>query len=218
MQLQLFIRALLLCLFPLAVNGFYYYSNGGESKCFNKELSKDAILRTSYSVQIFDSQANDYIDPASNQVNVVVDVLEVFDDNHRVVHQTRGSSGEFTFNAIESGEHLICLQPRMSGWLARSKTKVNVEFQVGSGSEIDSKKKEAMQVLHQRVIDLIDKAMSIRGEQTLVREREAQFRDTSERTNSSAMWWAIITLIVMGGVSFWQLHHLRSFFVKQKVL
>lgn len=218
-MLHFFIQILFLCWLPLTVNGFYFYSNGGERKCFYKELSKDALLKASYSVQIYDFSSGSYINPSANDLVVTIDVLDVFDDNHRVAHhQSMPAAGDYKFKAIESGEHKLCFQTNLKGWLAKSKIKVNIEFQVGTGPEIDLDKKDTMQLLEQRVSDLIDKVAGIRNEQTLVREREAQFRDTSERANSSVMWWSIITLIVLAVICFWQLNHLRTFFVKQKVL
>lgn len=48
-------------------------------------------------------------------------------------------------------------------------------------------------------------------------EREAEFRDQSESTNARVIRWMIIQLIVLGGTCAWQLSHLRSFFIKQKL-
>ena len=48
-------------------------------------------------------------------------------------------------------------------------------------------------------------------------EREAEFRDQSESTNSRVIRWMIIQLVVIGGTCAWQLSHLRSFFIKQKL-
>lgn len=51
----------------------------------------------------------------------------------------------------------------------------------------------------------------------LVQEREAEFRDQSESTNGRVVRWIIIQLIVIGVTCAWQLSHLRSFFIKQKL-
>ncbi|AET40556.1 Erp1p Ecym_6171 [Eremothecium cymbalariae DBVPG len=217
MYLKTFIQFLVLCCLQLHVNGFYFYTNGGERKCFHKELSKDTILKTYYQVQAYDMDTHRY-KKANNELSLIIDVEEVFDDNHRVAHETAPSTGTYTFNAVDSGEHKICFQPHFQGWLARTKTKVEVNFEVRSGSYLDTKKEGTIQYLHQLVLSLNDKAAEIKREQDLVRERESKFRDTSERANSCAAWWAIITLIVLGTTCFWQVNHLRTFFVKQKVL
>ena len=48
-------------------------------------------------------------------------------------------------------------------------------------------------------------------------EREAEFRDQSESTNARVIRWILIQLTVLGISCAWQLSHLRSFFIKQKL-
>ena len=50
-----------------------------------------------------------------------------------------------------------------------------------------------------------------------LQEREAEFRDQSELTNSRVVRWSILQLIVLGITCAWQLTHLRAFFIKQKL-
>lgn len=52
---------------------------------------------------------------------------------------------------------------------------------------------------------------------TSLQEREAEFRDQSEHTNSRVVRWTLIQLVVLGVTCVWQLSHLRSFFIKQKL-
>lgn len=53
---------------------------------------------------------------------------------------------------------------------------------------------------------------------TIIQEREAEFRDQSESTNSRVVRWTLIQLAVLGVTCAWQLTHLRAFFVKQKLV
>lgn len=50
-----------------------------------------------------------------------------------------------------------------------------------------------------------------------LQEREAEFRDQSETTNTRVIRWILIQLAVLGVTCAWQLSHLRSFFIKQKL-
>jgi hypothetical protein len=50
-----------------------------------------------------------------------------------------------------------------------------------------------------------------------LQEREAEFRDQSEATNSRVVRWALMQLAVLSLACAWQLSHLRSFFIKQKL-
>ena len=200
-------------------NAFYVFMTGGERKCFSKELSKDTLLNGKYILQAYDAAIDGYRDASVNELGIMLDVEEVFDDNHRVVHQKGAASGEFTFVALESGEHKICFQAQSSGWIAKVKTKLDVSFEVGSDiKQLDSKLKGTQKTLQNKVNILHAKVSEIKREQALVREREATFRDISESVNSNVMFWFVIQIIVLGLTCFWQLKHLKGFFVKQKIL
>lgn len=56
-----------------------------------------------------------------------------------------------------------------------------------------------------------------RREANAPQEREAEFRDHSEATNSRVIRWIVIQLVILTGTTAWQLSHLRSFFIKQKL-
>jgi hypothetical protein len=58
-----------------------------------------------------------------------------------------------------------------------------------------------------------------RGEDAnvVLQEREAEFRDQSESTNAKIVRYTLVQLTVLGVTCAWQLSHLRSFFIKQKL-
>lgn len=195
---------------------FYFYVNGADRKCFYKELSQGTLLIGKYTVESFDNRINDY--RKSDDLGIVIDVEETFDDDHRVVHQKGTGGGEFTFTAIDSGDHRVCFQPQSGGWLAKLKVKINVDFTVGEASALDLKNEEVVNSLILKVHGLVSKVNDIKREQNLHREREAQFRDLSEAVNLHVTNWSILQLLILGGTCAWQLHHLRTFFVKQKLV
>lgn len=206
-----------LLLYLASVNAFYFFISGSERKCFYKELSKGTLLVGNYNVETYDPDSDSFKRAPSGS-GVVIDVEEVFDDDHRVVHQKGQPAGEFTFSALDSGDHRICFQPQSEGWLARLKTKIEVDFSLGDEEILDSKKKGKVQSLSEKVRSLNNKVLSIKLEQRLMREREAQFRDLSESTNAGAINWGIFQVIAFGSACVWQVKHLRSFFVKQKIV
>ncbi|EJS43717.1 erp6p [Saccharomyces arboricola H-6] len=214
----LYCTLLVFVFFPFRASAFYFYGYGGDRKCFLKELSKGTLLKGSYSLGVYDEKLGDYALPGDKDYGVVIDVEEVFDNNHRVVHQRSSPSGDFTFLALESGEYKICAQSQVNNWVGKAKTKLEVGFEIGSEAMLDSKRKETLETLHGKVNILNSKIMEIRREQQLVREREESFRDISESVNSRAMWWTVIQVVLLILICVWQMKSLRSFFVKQKVL
>lgn len=109
---------------------------------------------------------------------------------------------------------------------------------IGENSNIDSSDKDKMHDIKGRIGDLTYRLEDIRREQVFQRvsftflsldssglqwltyipqEREAEFRDQSESTNARVIRWIIIQLVILGLTCTWQLSHLRSFFIKQKL-
>lgn len=76
----------------------------------------------------------------------------------------------------------------------------------------DQDRKHAGQV-SDKLRDLTDKLRDIRREQQYQREREAEFRNLSETTNSRAMWYMVIQLVVLITTCYLQLRHLRVRFL-----
>lgn len=69
-----------------------------------------------------------------------------------------------------------------------------------------------------KVRELNGRVQNIRREQQYQREREAEFRDTSELTNSRVVYWTVAQLVVLGVTAFWQLKHLQGFFISKKIV
>jgi hypothetical protein len=95
---------------------------------------------------------------------------------------------------------------------------MDIDFAIGSDAAFDSKQEKKVVSLAERVKRLNDKLVMIQREQSLMREREASFRDQSEATNARVVRWTFIQLFVLGVTCAWQLSHLRSFFTKQKLV
>lgn len=60
-----------------------------------------------------------------------------------------------------------------------------------------------------RLRELNYRLEDVRREQQYQREREAGFRDLSERTNARAVWYCVVQIGVLVGTCAWQLRHLR---------
>lgn len=132
-----------------------------------------------------------------------------------------------------------------SGWLsgASGPVKLTLDMAIGESNHLESEDKSKLDDLVERVRNLNGRLQDIRREQVFQRvspyerdrsrksediltdmyllrcqqEREAQFRDQSEATNSRVVRWALIQTAVLGVTCVWQFSHLRSFFIKQKL-
>ncbi|OAQ74744.1 transmembrane emp24 domain-containing protein 9 protein [Purpureocillium lilacinum] len=206
-----------------AAQALYFYVDGATSKCFFEELPKGTLVVGHYSAEEWDDRMHAW--QQHSGISIFISVDEVFDNDHRVVSQRGQSSGRFTFTAQEAGDHRICFTTSSSsgrsGWLSSSGPnggiKLRLDLAIGDSNQIESSDKGKLQDIASRVKDLNARLNDIRREQVFQREREAEFRDQSETTNARVIRWIIIQLIVIGITCAWQLSHLRSFFIKQKL-
>lgn len=135
------------------------------------------------------------------------------------MNQKSSPDGDFSFTSLESGEHKICLKPvYFDGTTGKAH---RIFFDIASGSAhdyVDSKSTQRVDALTKQVQNLNSKLAEIHVEQEMMREKEALFRDQSEATNSRVVKWTMVQLVVLVGTCFYQLRHLKSFFVKQKIV
>ncbi|KAK0106970.1 emp24p/erv25p- protein [Cadophora gregata] len=205
------------------VQSLYFYIDGTTPKCFFEELPKDTLVVGHYSAEEFDEDRKTW--SKHDQLNILITVDEVFDNDHRVINQKGSASGRFTFSAADSGDHKICFTASSTavnnGWLSGltplGGVRLTLDLAIGETSQIESTDKGKIQDIVKRVKDLNGRLQDIRREQVFQREREAEFRDQSETTNARVVRWTLVQLVVLGITCAWQLSHLRSFFIKQKL-
>ena len=201
----------------------YFYVEGNTPKCFFEELPNDTLVTGHYTAEEYDEQRQGWY--THEGLSVYISVDEVFDNDHRVVSQRGSHTGKFTFTAAEHGDHQICFTPSSnsgkSSWLTTALPnggiRLTLDMAIGETSAIESSDKNKLEDLASRVKDLNARLNDIRREQVFQREREAEFRDQSETTNARVVRWILLQLVVLGVTCAWQLSHLRSFFIKQKL-
>ncbi|KPM36665.1 hypothetical protein AK830_g9910 [Neonectria ditissima] len=204
-------------------NALYFYIDGVTPKCFFEELPKDTLVVGHYTAEEYDDRVQGW--QKHDGISIYISVDEIFDNDHRVVSQRGQSAGRFTFSAADSGDHKICFTPSStsgrSNWLSTKNPnggiKLTLDLVIGETNQIESSDKNKIQDITTRVKDLNARLNDIRREQVFQREREAEFRDQSESTNARVIRWIILQLVVLGITCTWQLSHLRSFFIKQKL-
>lgn len=202
----------LLCTLLLAVRStaaLYFYLEPDTPKCFLEELPNDTVVVGHYMTEEWDTTLQRFV--VKDDMGIHISVREVRDDH--VVTSSRGPpEGKFAFTSHEAGDHRICMLAKFDGRPA-VQVRMHLDIVIGDAKPDNSHKDKAhVTDLAQRVRDLNALLRDIRKEQQYQREREAQFRDLSEVTNSRAMWWSSLQLITLLGACVWQLRHLRVSF------
>jgi p24 family protein alpha len=133
------------------------------------------------------------------------------ESGHSVVSTRGPPEGRFTFTSHDAGDHSICLSTSYSSSWFGPTAHIRLYFDVAVGStkpNVDHDRSH-VSVLSGRLRDLNIKIEDIRREQQYQRERESDFRDLSEVTNSRAVWYSIAQILVLLTTCVWQLRHLR---------
>lgn len=222
-------------LFPiqLVIGLVHYYANAGERRCFYKELNQGILLIGKYKMEIQDPESGEYYTPIDKlNTGLVIDVEEIFDNNHRVVHQKGRPNGQFTFSALEDGEHKVCLTPKsfFKKWsgggsgnphiikdLKFKRSRITIDFLIGDSTVLDSKHTGKVKDLNEQINNLRNKLIDIKREQNFIRGKEELFRDLSELCQERLVTWLIIQISTLILTGVYQLLTLQRFFVKEKL-
>ncbi|KDE04505.1 hypothetical protein MVLG_05071 [Microbotryum lychnidis-dioicae p1A1 Lamole] len=193
----------------------YFYLEAGQNRCFLEELPKDTIVVGHYKAEEWQDTTKSYI--VNDQLGIQIVVSEV-ESGDKVVN-TRGlPQGKFTFTSHEAGDHTICLRSNYTGgWFSTPQVRMHLDIAVGEAKVDEEGEREHVKDLAGKVKDLNHRLADIRREQQFQREREAEFRVLSETTNSRAVWWSVLQLIVLLATCIWQVRHLRHFFESKKL-
>ncbi|KAG7196212.1 putative member of the p24 [Scheffersomyces spartinae] len=207
----------LLVAFTQLGSALHFYLDTAQTRCFYEELPAKTLVVTKLLVHELIEGTNLYA--PNDQLSLVMTVDETFDNNHRVVSQKSTTNGDFTFTSTDEGEHKFCLTPLYNDGSMGKKHRIYFDLVVGSADEyVDSKSSNKVDHLTKQIQNLNRKLQNIHREQESIRNKEAIFRDQSESTNGRVLKWTVVQLIVLVGTCFYQLRHLKSFFVKQKIV
>lgn len=205
----------LLFLLVASANALHFYLDTNEKRCFIEELPTDTVVEGHYRALEWSEQQQTYVENPELGILVTVDEL---DTGHTVV-KTRGpADSRFTFTSHEAGDHAICLSSDYnSGWFSNTHIRLYLDIVVGTTKPDLEHDRSHVSELSTKLRDLNYKLEDVRREQQYQREREANFRDLSEVTNSRAVWYSIIQIAVLMLTCAWQLRHLRRFFEDRKM-
>ncbi|KAI0296048.1 emp24/gp25L/p24 family/GOLD-domain-containing protein [Russula brevipes] len=205
---------LLLCI--STVNALHFYLDANEKRCFIEELPSDTVVEGHYRALEWNEHEQSY--KTNEELGILVQVTEV-ESGHSVASTRGPPDGRFTFTSHDAGDHSICLSTNYSSsWFGPvAHIRLYLDLVVGSTKPNLDHDRSHVSVLASRIRDLNIKIEDIRREQQYQREREADFRDLSEVTNSRAVWYSVVQIGVLITTCTWQLRHLRRFFEDRKI-
>ncbi|GAA5815862.1 hypothetical protein MFLAVUS_009379 [Mucor flavus] len=205
----------LLVAYLAGTQALYFYLEGSEKKCFIEDLPKETMVIGVYSSEQYSAANNHWVENKDLKIVIAVEELP---QGHRIVDIKGDSSGRFTFTSTESGDHSICISAASDQWFDSSKTRLTLDMDFDDPTDHHDHNSEGVSDLVKRVHELNERVEDIQIEQSAQHEREKDFRDQSELTNSRVVWWTIAQLIVLGVVCFWQMNYFKNFFMAKKLV
>ncbi|KAK0202891.1 membrane protein [Desarmillaria ectypa] len=225
MRRHLFLSLCFLSLSFAVANALHFYLDANEKRCFIEELPTDTVVEGN----VFSSdpslvshcrpghyRALEWSEPqqiyiSNDKLGIHVDVEEV-ESGESVVRTKGPSEGRFTFTSHDAGDHSICLSTNYTSWFSSTHIRLYLDIVVGKTKGNIEQDRSHVSELAAKVRDLNQKLEDIRREQQYQREREADYRNLSEGTNSRAVWYSVVQIMVLILTCAWQLRHLKRFF------
>lgn len=155
------------------------------------------------------SSTSRYVKNPIPQHTRLIFILQEEPSGHVVAQTTGPNQGKFTFTSHEAADHSICLSTNYTTWFSHTHIRLHLDIVVGSTKADVEHDRSHVSELASKLRDLNQKLEDIRREQQYQREREADFRDLSESTNSRAVWYSVVQIIVLIVTCVWQLRHLK---------
>ncbi|GAB5355547.1 hypothetical protein AAMO2058_000214600 [Amorphochlora amoebiformis] len=199
----------------LPVEGFYFFLSKDVPRCFIEDVPHDMLVMGNYKVP---RDAKDVVvfivtEPAQGDRKHDINGEEL------MIHHANGADGKFAFTAHVDGEHLICAYINETHPMYRAQNfKVELSFDVGEHATNydDMAKSEHLSAIELEVRKLVDLVRDIRSQQQYLREREVSFRDVSDSTNSSVLYWSLLQFVVLIASGVWQVYQLKTIFNSKK--
>ncbi|KAL1916040.1 uncharacterized protein VTP21DRAFT_6044 [Calcarisporiella thermophila] len=206
-----------LVVFALGANGLYFYLEEGEEKCFMEDLPKDTLVVGVYKAEVWSQTQQKFIEDASLGIDIKI---EEQDDDHHLSFIKGAHAGRFTFTTTDSVEHYVCLSTNTSSWWNTERVRLHLDLTLADPIHKDDQDShnDNLGALYEALQELNARVLEAHREQSYLRVRETHFRDMSERANNRVVWWSLSQIGVLIMTMTWQLRHLRSFFIKRKLV
>ncbi|CAH2038466.1 unnamed protein product [Thlaspi arvense] len=199
--------ALLLLLVPVSEAIWLEVPPTG-TKCVSEEIQSNVVVLADYLIISEDH---------SVLPTISVKVTSPFGNNlHHVENVTHG---QFAFTTQESGNYMACFWADAKSH-GNKNVSINIDWKTGiAAKDWDSiAKKEKIHGVELEIRKLEGAVEAIHENLIYLRNREADMRTVSEKTNSRVAWYSIMSLGICIAVSGLQVVYLKQYFEKKKLI
>ncbi|CAN8311649.1 unnamed protein product [Cochlearia groenlandica] len=178
------------------------------TKCVSEEIQSNVVVLADYLIISEDH---------SLLPTISVKVTSPYGNNlHNIENVTHG---EFAFTTQESGNYMACFSadPKSHG---NKNVSINIDWKTGIAAKdwASIAKKEKIQGVELEIRKLEGAVEAIHENLIYLRNKEADMRIVSEKTNSSVAWYSVISVGICIAVSSLQVVYLKQYFEKKKLI
>ena len=204
--------SLLIILFAFCrASALYWLLPSDQEKCFLEEIPAETLVVVTY-------KSLDHAQLANGQ-DLFAMVRDPFDNviSEQVLIE---NEGRIAFSSEHSGDHRVCfgINTEQNNDLREYKMEIHIDSGEHAHDYDKLARVEHLSTIEVELRRLNDKIRAIRNEQQYQKQREEDFRDTSEATNANVVWWSIAQTIVLVACGLFQIWHLKQFFAAKKLV
>ncbi|XP_005408746.1 PREDICTED: transmembrane emp24 domain-containing protein 11 [Chinchilla lanigera] len=198
---------------------FYFHSGEREEKCIIQDIPSETWVTGTFKIQQWDIDRHDFLEAAPG-LGMFVTITSY--NEEVLLSKLFGPQGTFYFTSHLPGEHIICLESNSTRLISfgGSQLRIHLDIRVGE-HDLDSAIAQAKDKVNEvtfKLEHLIEQIEQILKEQNYQRDREENFRMTSEDTNSNVLWWALAQTLIFISIGIFQMKYLKDFFIAKKVV
>lgn len=197
------------CLVPVAEAVWLTIPSSG-TKCVSEEIQSNVVVLADYYI-VDDEHAHLHTATISSRVTSPY--------GNNLHHNENVTHGQFAFTTSEAGNYLACFwiggEHQEGGGLT-----IGLDWKIGiAAKDWESvAKKEKIQGVELELLKLEGAVQAIRDNLIYLKNREAEMREVSEKTNARVAWFSMMSLGICIVVSVLQLLHLKRFFERKKLI
>ncbi|XP_004847511.1 transmembrane emp24 domain-containing protein 11-like [Heterocephalus glaber] len=198
---------------------FYFHSEEREEKCIIQDIPSETLITGTFKIQQWDLDRHDFLEAAPG-LGMFVTITSYMEEV--LFSKLFGSQGTFYFTSYSPGEHIICLESNSTRLMSfgGSRLRIHLDIRVGE-HDLDAAIAQAKDKVNEvtfKLEHLIEQIEQILKEQNYQRDREENFRTTSEDTNGNVLWWALAQTFIFISVGIFQMKYLKDFFIAKKLV
>eukprot|EP01059_Diplonema_ambulator_P022097 TRINITY_DN368_c0_g1_i4.p1 TRINITY_DN368_c0_g1~~TRINITY_DN368_c0_g1_i4.p1 ORF type:complete len:208 (+),score=54.31 TRINITY_DN368_c0_g1_i4:73-696(+) len=189
--------------------GFTFTLAARDYKCFHEELPHDYDFGGSWSAT-----------PGYTQF---IDVRGTNPQGTGVYEDKGLDKGQYFLTTTSAGDHTVCFYNRLiQGSVYQPTLSRDITFEIFEGAKSHDydqiAKVEHLKPIEVNLRMMEDTVRAIHAEYQYFKEREHEMRDTSESTNSRAMWITMTSMTSFFLFGMWQVSHMKKYFREKKLI